>query len=227
MDSENRMAFRRSLMPLALLAALAATSSCTDPSPLGVPAFRRGGRGQEGSTKGTGLLACSQTYDSVTQVVGPAGGFIVVGSHILWVDTMALADTVRITAVASADTVRSVRFQPDGLQFRTNGAGWSAVLFTSFKDCGDPSAVDADPPTPGLRAAMAKPSSGGLVSCSSLPYDSVTQVIGPKGGVVVVGPHFLWVDSLALQAPVTITAVAPSGRVRSVRFKPDGLVFQK
>ena len=132
------MAFRRSLMPLALLAALAATSSCTDPSPLGVPAFRRGGRGQEGSTKGTGLLACSQTYDSVTQVVGPAGGFIVVGSHILWVDTMALADTVRITAVASADTVRSVRFQPDGLQFRTNGAGWSAVLFTSFKDCGVP-----------------------------------------------------------------------------------------
>ena len=138
MDSENRVAFRRSLIPLALLAALAATSSCTDPSPLGVPAFRRGGRGQEGSTKGTGLLACSQTYDSVTQVVGPAGGFIVVGSHILWVDTMALADTVRITAVAPAGTVRWVRFQPDGLHFRTNGAGWSAVLFTSFKDCGVP-----------------------------------------------------------------------------------------
>jgi len=140
MDSENRVAFRRSLIPLALLAALAATSSCTDPSPLGVPAFRRGGRGQEGSTKGTGLLACAQTYDSVTQVIGPAGGFIVVGSHILWVDTMALADTVRITAVAPADTVRWVRFQPDGLQFRTNGAGWSAVLFTSFKDCRVPTA---------------------------------------------------------------------------------------
>ena len=140
MDSENRVAFRRSLIPLALLAALAATWSCTDPSPLGVPAFRRGGRGQEGSTKGTGLLACAQTYDSVTQVIGPAGGFIVVGSHILWVDTMALADTVRITAVAPADTVRWVRFQPDGLQFRTNGAGWSAVLFTSFKDCRVPTA---------------------------------------------------------------------------------------
>ena len=139
MTSENRMSVRRSLIPLALLAALAATSSCADRSPLGVPAFRRGGRG-EGSTYGTGLLACSQTYDSVTQVVGPAGGFIVVGSHILWVDTMALADTVRITAVAPAGTVRWVRFQPDGLQFRTNGAGWSAVLFTSFKDCGVPTA---------------------------------------------------------------------------------------
>ena len=53
---------------------------------------------------------------------------------------MALSDTVRITAVAPADTVRWVRFQPDGLRFRTNGAGWSALLFTSFKDCGVPTA---------------------------------------------------------------------------------------
>jgi hypothetical protein len=140
MNSENRMSLRRSLAPLALLAALAATSSCTDPAPLGVPDFRKGGRWQDGSTNGTGLLACSQTYDSVTQVVGPAGGFILVGSHILWVDTMALAEPVRITAVAPADTVRWVRFEPDGLQFRTNRAGWSAVLFTSFKDCGVPTA---------------------------------------------------------------------------------------
>ena len=130
------MAFRRSLMPLALLAALAATSSCTDPSPLGVPAFRRGGRGQEGSTKGTGLLACSQTYDSVTQVVGPAGGFIVVGSHILWVDTMALADTVRITAVAPADTMRSVRFQPEGLHFQK-----STLLVLAYDNCRIPRTV--------------------------------------------------------------------------------------
>ena len=51
---------------------------------------------------------------------------------------MALRDTVRITAVAPADTVRWVRFRPDGLRFRTNGAGWSALLYTSFKDCGVP-----------------------------------------------------------------------------------------
>jgi len=51
---------------------------------------------------------------------------------------MALRDTVSITAVAPADTVRWVRFHPDGLRFRTNGAGWSALLYTSFKDCGVP-----------------------------------------------------------------------------------------
>jgi hypothetical protein len=138
MDSEDRMALRRSLIPLALLGALAVFASCGDPSPMGVATFQKGGRWGTTSTKGTGLVACRQTYDSVTQVIGPAGGLIAVGRHYLWVDSMALADTVSITAVAPVDTVRWVRFQPDGLQFRTNGAGWSALLYTSFKDCGVP-----------------------------------------------------------------------------------------
>src|SRR5881396_3643851 len=138
MNLENRMPLRRTLIPLMLLAALAAAASCADPSPMGVPAFQRGGKWPSQPTKGVGLVACAQTYDSVTQVIGPAGGLIAVGHHYLWVDSMALSDTVRITAVAPAGTVRWVRFQPDGLQFRTNGAGWSAVLFTSFKDCGVP-----------------------------------------------------------------------------------------
>ena len=138
------MSVRRSLIPLALaFCATVAAVSCGDPSPLGVaiptPAFQRGGRGWF-YTSGPGLVPCSQTYDSVTRVIGPAGGLIAVGRHILWVDSMALNDTVRITAVAPADTVRRVRFKPDGLQFRTNGAGWSALLYTSFKDCGVPTA---------------------------------------------------------------------------------------
>jgi hypothetical protein len=145
MDSENRMSVRRSLIPLAwAVCATAAALSCGDPSPVGVdlhaPAFQQGGRWTVPEPKGAGLVVCSQIYDSVTQVIGPAGGLIAVGRHFLWVDSMALRDTVRITAVAPADTVRWVRFRPDGLQFRTNGAGWSALLYTSFKDCGVPTA---------------------------------------------------------------------------------------
>src|SRR6266498_5805351 len=141
MDPEDGMSLRRALIPLALLATLAVAASCGDPSPTGVAAFQRGGKWAPGSSpKGAGLVACPQGYDSVTQVIGPAGGLIAVGSHFLWVDTMALADTVSITAVAPADTLRWVRFQPNGLQFRTNGAGWSALLYTSFKDCGVPTA---------------------------------------------------------------------------------------
>lgn len=125
-------------LPLALIAgAFAAAWGCGDSSPVGVrvqgPAFEVAKESRD-----TGLVACHQTYDSVTRVIGPAGGLIAVGPHFLWVDTMALSDTVSITAVAPADTVRWVRFQPDGLQFRTNGAGRSAILFTTYKDCGVP-----------------------------------------------------------------------------------------
>ncbi len=142
MNSENRMFVRRFLFPFALaVCATAAALSCRDASPVGVdlraPALLASKWGPT-ITKTSGLVACAQTYDSVTQVIGPAGGLIAVGHHYFWVDSMALSDTVSITAVAPAGTVRWVRFQPDGLQFRTNGAGWSALLYTSFSDCGVP-----------------------------------------------------------------------------------------
>src|SRR5439155_25479288 len=57
------------------------------------------------------------------------------------------------------------------------------------------------------------------------PYDALRQVIGPAGGRFVVGAHDRWVDSLALSAPVQITAVAPSDTIRRVRLHPDGLQF--
>jgi len=87
----------------------------------------------------TGLIACSQTYDSVTQVIGPLGGLIAVGHHYLWVDSLALAGPVSITAVAPAGTVRWVRFQPDGLVFQANSkTGYPAVIYTDYTGCGVP-----------------------------------------------------------------------------------------
>lgn len=109
---------------------------------------------------------------------------------------------------------------------------WLIPLVLLASSCSDSSPAGVDPGSPGPVVAAKRPpggsgGSGGLVTCSKLPYDSVTQVIGPAGGVIAVGPHFLWIDTLALPAPVTITAVAPSDRVRHVRLNPDGLVFQK
>jgi len=92
-----------------------------------------------GGSKSTGLISCSQTYDSVTQVIGPLGGLIAVGHHFLWVDSLALGGAVSITAVAPAGTVRWVRFQPDGLVFRTNSrTGYPAVVYTDYTGCGVP-----------------------------------------------------------------------------------------
>ncbi len=67
----------------------------------------------------------------------------------------------------------------------------------------------------------------GLLTCSKLPYDSVTQVIGKGGGVIYVGPHTFVVPSGALSQNVAITAVAPSAHVSEVLFQPDGLQFNK
>ena len=95
--------------------------------------------------------------------------------------------------------------------------------------CGDSSPVGVQ--TPALMAARArsqptgKSKSTGLVACSQA-YASVTKVIGPRGDTLRVGAHILWVDSLSLTDPVTITAVAPAGSVRWVRFQPEGLVFK-
>jgi hypothetical protein len=171
----DRMSVGRLLARLAVLAgATVAALSCGGPLPVGVdlqtPALvadRSNVESQPTShRKSTGLLACSQTYDSTTRVIGPAGGSVRVGNHILFVHALALTHTVRITAVAPADTVRWVRFQPDGLVFRTSPAshraasrdrfdaehedgpgdhsrepfgdvdGWGAILYTSYKDCG-------------------------------------------------------------------------------------------
>ena len=66
----------------------------------------------------------------------------------------------------------------------------------------------------------------GLLTCSPLPSYSVTQTIGPAGGVLTVGPHTLTVPAGALSRRVTITATAPSGTVNRVHFEPAGLEFQ-
>lgn len=71
------------------------------------------------------------------------------------------------------------------------------------------------------------PNPVGLLICTPLAYDSVTQTIGPEGGTISVGVHTLWVPPGALDTAVSITAVAPSDSVNRVRFQPEGLTFQQ
>lgn len=146
------MSVRRSLIPLALFAsATAAAWSCADPSPAGVdlqtPTLLRAVKLATTPTptpKKGGLVTCSQSYDSVTKVIGRRGDTLQVGHHIFWVDSLVLSNTVSITAVAPADTVRWVRFQPDGLLFPPSlvdlsyGLSAGAVLYTNYQDCGVP-----------------------------------------------------------------------------------------
>jgi hypothetical protein len=66
-----------------------------------------------------------------------------------------------------------------------------------------------------------------LLSCSTQPQVRTTQVVGPMGGVVLVGTHRLVIPAGALRQSVTITAEQVPGRVNSVRLLPEGLKFDR
>ncbi len=135
MNSMNRTYVRRWLIPLALLAgASAAASSCSDPSLVGVTTAPMLAAQKVGGGR---LLSCPPaSYDSVTQVIGPAGGLLVVGGHVLVVDSLALTSPVSITAVAPSQSVNLVRFRPEGLKFKPGVHGIGALVATNLDNCG-------------------------------------------------------------------------------------------
>ena len=65
-----------------------------------------------------------------------------------------------------------------------------------------------------------------LLLCSPQPYASTTETIGPEGGVIAVGRHWLVIPRNALSQDVTITAEQISGKTNSIRFSPEGLQFR-
>ena len=80
-----------------------------------------------------GLMTCSpMAYDSTAKVIGPAGGSIDAGPHVLVIPRGALSQNVTIRMAAPRDTVNSVRFYPEGLQFNSSRP---AVLTMSYANC--------------------------------------------------------------------------------------------
>lgn len=77
------------------------------------------------------LLTCEpQKYAAATQVIGPAGGQILLGGHKLTVLAGALTEEVPIVMEQVEGTVNSVRFSPEGLRFAL-----PAILTLSYKNC--------------------------------------------------------------------------------------------
>jgi len=81
---------------------------------------------------GVGLLKCTPLpYASASKVIGPAGGSLQVGPHVLRIPAGALSRAVTIRAEAPSDVVNSVRLYPEGLQF----GGTGASLTMSYANC--------------------------------------------------------------------------------------------
>ncbi len=94
---------------------------------------------------------------------------------------------------------------------------------TTADDGLGPSQAPATPPSPSLLSLQDLH----LLTCSAQPYASTTQTVGSAGGTIAVGKHRLTIPAGALASPVRITGEQVTGRVNSVRFKPEGLKFAK
>ena len=108
-------------------------------------------------------------------------------------------------------------------------AAFSVAVALLSISCSDSSPVAPAAPTAQPQASLIGDLLGatGLLACTPQPYDSVTKVIGPRGGALKVGTNWFYVPAGALDRDVAITAVAPSGKVNLVQFQPQGLRFSR
>ncbi|HEX5438426.1 MAG TPA: hypothetical protein VFW98_14825 [Gemmatimonadaceae bacterium] len=96
-----------------------------------------------------------------------------------------------------------------------------------------PEATTAVPaPSPSLLGGLLGtlsnvPIVSGLLTCSPQPYAADTLVVGSDGGTLHIGPHTFVIPRGALSSPVRIIGEAPSDKVVSVRFQPEGLRFNR
>ena len=120
----------RFLMVALVVCVIASCSDSAPTAPASVPAPNASLIGD--LLKPTGLLQCSALpAASVTQTIGPAGGTITVGPHVLRIPAGALDQPTSITATLDNNRgVNGVRFAPEGLQFDT-----PAYLTMSYANC--------------------------------------------------------------------------------------------
>lgn len=131
------------LVALALTAVM--LTSCADEAPTAPPAppalapdpsllgdLLGGVTGTVGNLANSlGLVSCDvRTTHTGSAEIGPLGGVVWVGPHRLFVPPYALAEKVRITAVAPKGSYVQIKFEPEGLQFRR-----PTLLTMSYSEC--------------------------------------------------------------------------------------------
>jgi hypothetical protein len=124
---EDRLTVRRCLT---LLGAAAVVLSCREPGPVGLYDASTALEGRVVSSSGSLLRCRPLAYDSVTEVVGPAGATLRVSRHVLNIPGGAITKRVAITLVAPSDSVNRIRFAPEGLLFQK-----PVALTMSYANC--------------------------------------------------------------------------------------------
>jgi hypothetical protein len=97
----------------------------------------------------------------------------------------------------------------------------AAVIVGCAQDATGPSDIDAlKGPSPISTVAQQ-----GLLRCTPRRYAVARALIGPRGGEIKIGHNEFKVPRNSLTIPTLITMELPSDTVNSVRFSPEGLIF--
>ena len=101
----------------------------------------------------------------------------------------------------------------------------TSLVATSCSDRPSPTAPPAPQASADLLGTLSHTVNGLLLQCSAMPAYHASQVIGPDGGTMIIGPHKFTVPRYALSHNVLITADAPHDNLNRVIFQPEGLQF--
>jgi len=100
-----------------------------------IPGWHRPQNSFETQATSAKPLACSRREAQVgSAVIGPSGGHLIVGRNHLIVPPGALTAPTLITATVPAETIASIHFEPEGLQFKK-----PAGLVLDSTGCAEPS----------------------------------------------------------------------------------------
>jgi hypothetical protein len=123
--------WNRRIAALAVFAALALGVGCTSDEGSVAPSVEPPSQLLGSLLSVTDLLTCTaQPYAVTTRVVGPEGGQLAVGNHLLTIPEGALRQRVTIKAEQMPGSVNSVRLSPEGLRFAR-----PAQLTMSYRNC--------------------------------------------------------------------------------------------
>lgn len=120
-------------LPVAALLVGAALTllSCAEPGPAAPDLPGTSFEAGLNAPSGDALLKCRpMAAASATLTIGPSGGDIKVGRHVLSIPGGAVKQRTTITAVAPSDTVNRIQFQPEGLTFQK-----PVLLVMSYANC--------------------------------------------------------------------------------------------
>lgn len=118
---------------------------------------------------------------------------------------------------------------------RSFRALFAALLLVVSAACSEQTPTVAPAPAPELSLTgdlsgsltSLLPPVKGVLECTVTESHKTTQVVGPSGGTIQVGPHSLHIPANALSSDQKITATAPAGNHVEVQFKPHGLKFNR